>query len=43
MGERLFMKIRINQDKTMSEIEVIVNCPTVDARVRTLCGSVRCR
>ena len=41
MGERLFMKIRINQDKTMSEIEVIVNCPTVDARVRNLLDALR--
>ena len=41
MGERLFMKVRINQDKTMSEIEVIVNCPTVDARVRNLLDALR--
>ena len=41
MRERLFMKIRINQDKTMSEIEVIVNCPTVDARVRNLLDALR--
>ena len=41
MGERLFMKIRINQDKTMSEIEVIVNCPTVDARVSYLLDALR--
>ena len=41
MGERLFMKIRINQDKTMSEIEVIVNCPMVDARVRNLLDALR--
>ena len=37
----MFMKIRINQDKTMSEIEVIVNCPTVDARVRNLLDALR--
>ena len=41
MGERLFMKVRINQDKTMSEIEVIVSCPTVDARVRNLLDALR--
>ena len=41
MEERLFMKIRINQDKTVSEIEVIVNCPTVDARVRNLLDALR--
>lgn len=41
MRERLFMKIRINQDKTMSEIEVIVNCPTVDARMRNLLDALR--
>lgn len=41
MGERLFMKVRINQDKTMSDIEVIVNCPTVDARVRNLLDALR--
>ena len=37
----MFMKIRINQDKTMSEIEVIVNCSTVDARVRNLLDALR--
>ena len=41
MRERRFMKVKINQDKTMSEIEVIVNCPTVDARVRNLLDALR--
>ena len=35
------MKVKINQDKTMSEIEIIVNCPVVDARVRNLLDALR--
>ena len=35
------MKVKINQDKTMSEIEIIVNCPAVDARVRNLLDALR--
>ncbi len=35
------MKLKINQDKAISEAEIIINCPTIDLRVRNLIDYIR--